>query len=84
MPTVARPASAGIPDGDPVHGPARPSVWPGSWVVPHEPVCPQCGSLDVITDEVPLGDGFEETAYICEPCGCAWPLACVVEWGMTR
>ena len=21
-----------------------------------------------------------ETAYICEVCGCAWPLACVVEW----
>jgi hypothetical protein len=50
-------------------------------VLPHEPVCPECGSFDVITDEVDTGDGIAETAYICEPCGCAWPLACVCEWG---
>ena len=84
MTTVTRPASAGIPDGSPVHGTPHPSARPGFWVVPHEPVCPQCGSFDVITDEVDTGDGFTEAAYICEPCGCAWPVACVTEWEANR
>jgi hypothetical protein len=69
--------------GNPVHGPSRPGARPGLRVLPHEPVCPDCGSFDVITDEVDTGDGIEETAYICEDpdCGCAWPLACICDWG---
>ncbi len=84
MSTVARPAAPGPVAGDPVHGAPRPGARPGFWVVPHEPVCPQCGSFDVITDEVDTGDGIDETAYICEPCGCAWPVACVSEWERAR
>jgi hypothetical protein len=53
-------------------------------VIPHEPVCPDCGSFDVTTEDVDTGDGLTETAYICQPCGCAWPLACVVEWEANR
>jgi hypothetical protein len=49
-------------------------------VVPHAPVCPECGSDEIITDPVDLGDGIAEIAYICELCGAAWPLACVCEW----
>jgi hypothetical protein len=74
MPTLARPAGAT----------QRPAARPGHWVIPHEPVCPDCGSFDVITEDVETGDGLTETAYICEVCGCAWPLACVVEWEANR
>jgi hypothetical protein len=51
-------------------------------LVPHAATCPECGSTDVGTDQVDLGDGIEETAYVCEApgCGCAWPLACICEW----
>lgn len=72
--------------GTPVHGTARPGARPGFWVIPHEPVCPQCGSFDVEQDEVDTGDGIEETAWICTnpECGCAWPVACVVEWEANR
>lgn len=82
MPHATRPAPPA--PGNPVHAVPRPATVPGFWVVPHEPICPQCGSFDVITDEVDTGDGIEETAYICENpvCGCAWPLACVVEWSI--
>lgn len=67
--------------GTPVHSKPRPAVRPSGWFVhPHEPICPECGSFDVITDDVDTGDGITETAYICEPCGAAWPLACVTEW----
>lgn len=68
--------------GNPVHSrPARPAVRPSGWFVhPHEPICPDCGSFDVTTDDVDTGDGITETAYICESCGAAWPLACVTEW----
>lgn len=84
MPNATPPGLPALPDapGNPVHGKLRPAVVPGFWVLPHEPVCPQCGTFDVSTDEVDTGDGIEETAYICEnpDCGCAWPLACVIEW----
>jgi transposase-like protein len=49
-------------------------------LVPHPPVCPDCGSDDVGTEQVDMGDGTSETAYLCKPCGAAWPLACVCEW----
>ena len=73
--TLAAPAT-------PVHGAPRPVVRPGFREIPHEPVCPVCGSLDVSLDAVDTGDGIEETAYVCETpgCGCAWPLACICEW----
>jgi hypothetical protein len=80
MPTVAHPPVS-VPEGNPVHGVPRPGARPGFWLVPHEPVCPQCGSLDVAEEEVDTGDGIDETAYVCESCGAAWPLACVFEWG---
>ncbi len=49
-------------------------------LVPHAAACPECGSADVGTDQVDMGDGTEETAYICQRCGTAWPLACIREW----
>jgi hypothetical protein len=70
MPTLARPAGTS----------QRPAARPGHWVISHEPVCPECGSFDVTTEDVDTGDGLTETAWICEACGCAWPLACVCEW----
>jgi hypothetical protein len=84
MPTVARPAPVSAPAGNPVHGAPVPGARPGLWVVPHEPVCPWCHSEEVSIDQVPLGDGFDETAYVCEnlACGAVWPLACVCEWGL--
>jgi len=74
MPTLARPAAVS----------QRPAARPGHWVIAHEPVCPECGSFDVTTDEVDTGDGLTETAYMCTPCGCAWPLACVSDWEANR
>jgi hypothetical protein len=55
-------------------------------LIEHAPTCPECGSADVGTDQVDLGDGIEETAYVCDnpDCGAAWPLACVCEWAMPR
>jgi hypothetical protein len=80
---ATRPAPArAIPipaTGNPVHSAPR-AVRPGHVVHPHEPICPACGSFDVTTDEVDTGDGIDETAWICEACGAAWPLACIVEW----
>jgi DNA-directed RNA polymerase subunit M/transcription elongation factor TFIIS len=77
MPVMAAPAT-----GNPVHGASRRASRTGELrVLPHEPVCPECGSFEVSIDQVDTGDGIEETAYICEPCGCAWPIACVCEWG---
>jgi transposase-like protein len=49
-------------------------------LVPHPPVCPECGSDDVTTEQVDMSDDTTETAWICQPCGAAWPLACVCEW----
>jgi predicted RNA-binding Zn-ribbon protein involved in translation (DUF1610 family) len=49
-------------------------------VIYHEPICPQCGSQAITTEEVETGDGYTETAYLCTACGEAWPLACVTDW----
>jgi hypothetical protein len=49
-------------------------------VIYHEPICPDCGSFGITEAEVPTGDGITEIALICEACGTAWPVACVVEW----
>jgi hypothetical protein len=66
--------------GNPVHSAPRRTGRPGFHLHPHEPICPDCGSFDVTTDEVDTGDGIAETAYVCEACATAWPLACVFEW----
>jgi uncharacterized Zn finger protein len=52
-------------------------------VIYHEPVCPDCGSSDITSDEVETGDGLTETALTCRDCGTAWPLACVSDWTAT-
>jgi hypothetical protein len=52
----------------------------GFRVIYHEPICPDCGSFDIIRTEIPVADGFTETALECRDCGTAWPLACVTEW----
>ena len=52
----------------------------GFRVLAHEPICPDCRSLDVTTQDVDTGDGLTETALICRQCGAAWPLCCVTEW----
>ena len=49
-------------------------------VIYHAPVCPECGSPAITTEEVETGDGITETAYLCTACGEAWPLACVTDW----
>ncbi len=56
---------------------------PGAFrVISHEPVCPDCGSHDITTDDIDLADGTAETAYICRTCGEAWPIACIAEWSV--
>ena len=55
----------------------------GFRVIYHEPVCPDCGSFDVTSDEVETGDGLTETAHLCRSCGTAWPVACVTDWTVT-
>jgi hypothetical protein len=57
---------------------------PGYRVLFHEQVCPACGSTDIDEQEVQTGEGITEIALICLPCGCAWPVACVVEWDTPR
>ena len=57
-----------------------PAESPGFRVVYHPPLCPECGSTDVASQEVGTGDGITETALICRACGAAWPLACVCDW----
>jgi hypothetical protein len=59
--------------------PGHPALAAGFRVVYHAPICPDCGSSDVITEDVETGDGLTETALICRSCGTAWPLACVTE-----
>lgn len=49
-------------------------------VIYHEPICPECGSFDITSDEVQTGDGLFETALTCRDCGTSWPLACVCDW----
>jgi hypothetical protein len=67
--------------------PGKPTPYPafaasdGFRIILHEPVCPDCGSVRIIENEVETTDGLTETALICADCGAAWPLACVAEWG---
>ena len=56
----------------------------GHRVVYHEPICPDCGSFDITEDEIDTGDGINELGLICEVCGTAWPVACVVEWNGSK
>ena len=48
-------------------------------VVYHVAICPDCGSSDIRTEEVDVGDGLSETALTCPRCHTAWPLACVTD-----
>ena len=48
-------------------------------VVFHVAICPDCGSSDIRTEEVDVGDGLTETALTCPRCHTAWPLACVTD-----
>jgi len=52
----------------------------GYRVIIHPPVCPECGSDDVIDEDVETGNGVTETARTCRACGTAWPIACVCDW----
>ncbi len=67
--------------------PARPvpaSPAPGVRVLLHAHICPDCESDDITQAEVETGDGITEIALTCRPCGCAWPVACVVDWDTLR
>jgi len=46
-------------------------------VIYHQPVCPECGSEDIGTEDIPITDGTCETAFVCNHCHLAWPLACI-------
>ena len=35
-------------------------------VIYHQPVCPDCGSGQISTEDVDTTDGFTETAHICQ------------------
>jgi hypothetical protein len=48
-------------------------------VIYHEPVCPDCGSSHITTQDVHTTDGLTEAAHICQDCGAAWPVACIAE-----
>ncbi len=63
--------------------PGRPATAAGFRILYHPPVCPDCDSSCVITEEVETGGGITETAHICGACGTAWPMACVCEWRAT-
>ncbi len=52
----------------------------GHRVIYHEPICPDCGSFEITEAEIDTGDGINELGLICEACGTAWPVACVVDW----
>jgi uncharacterized Zn finger protein len=60
--------------------PAGKGTVPCFRVIYHEPICPDCGSFDITSDEVETCDGLTETALTCRDCGTAWPLACVTDW----
>jgi hypothetical protein len=53
-------------------------------VIQHPPLCPECQSDNITTEDVEIADGATETAYICRSCGEAWPVACVTDWTLTR
>ena len=38
----------------------------GHRVIYHEPICPDCGSFEIIEDEIDTGDGINELGLICE------------------
>lgn len=63
-----------------VPAPSRPAPAGGFRVLYHPPVCPDCASDDVITEDIETGDGLTEAAHICRSCGTAWPVACITEW----
>jgi hypothetical protein len=56
------------------------SATDGHRVIYHEPICFDCGSFDITKDEITTGDGITELALVCQTCGSAWPVACVVDW----
>jgi hypothetical protein len=56
------------------------SATDGHRVIYHEPICIDCGSFEITKTEITTGDGITELALICEACGSAWPVACVVDW----
>ena len=60
------------------------SATDGHRIVYHEPICADCGSFEVHKDEITTGDGITELALVCEVCGSAWPVACVVDWTRPR
>ena len=49
-------------------------------VIPHQRVCPDCGSTDIAENDIDTGDGLIETALTCRTCGTCWPIACVTDW----
>ena len=54
---------------------------PGSFrLIPHEPVCPSCGSANVAATDIDMADDTTETAWTCQACGEAWPMACITDW----
>ncbi len=58
----------------------QPTASDGHRIVYHEPICPDCGSFEIVQDEIDTGDGINELGLICDDCGTAWPVACVVDW----
>jgi hypothetical protein len=60
------------------------SATDGHRVIYHEPICPDCGSFDISEAEIDTGDNINELGLICEACGTAWPVACVVDWDTPR
>jgi hypothetical protein len=50
-----------------------------SHVIPHAETCPDCGSAEVITDDVRAIEGHTEIAFVCLDCDTTWPLTCLTE-----
>ena len=38
----------------------------GHRVIYHEPICPDCGSFEIVQDEIDTGDGINELGLICD------------------
>jgi hypothetical protein len=77
MPHVTR-VPAGTPSPRTIE--FRSTASDGHRVIYHEPICPDCGSFDISESEIDTGDNINELGLICEACGTAWPVACVVDW----
>jgi hypothetical protein len=75
MPHATSAPAGGVAPGGP------PAASTGHRVIYHEPLCPQCGSTHVTSDDIETTDGLTEEAFICLACGETWPLACVTDWG---